>query len=574
MNVSLVDPLDVTAWQALARKLAAELSAKDQHISLLNEQVQQHQAELALKTKRVALLEEYLANLRRQRYGRSSEAFNPEQTRLFEEAIDSDIAQTQAELEKLTKNRPQDEDQDRSQANADADPSNNAHAPAPKRRHPVRTELPEDLPRVIEHLPAKHCQCSNCAGALHQRGEESSEKLAIKTIELYVRKIIRPIMACRSCELQFYTPSPAEIIDGGMPDASVLAYLLYEKYHQHVPLYRQLSPFERAGLSVGQSTLCDWVGRCGAALKPLVARLRTIMQQQAALHVDETPVTMLTPGTKKNGKASQQAYVFAYRGAELNQAPMVVFDFQASRSGASVQQLLANYAGALVVDDFAGYKRLFETESSPKQPPPSASTSPPDSPSKLSRPANLEIACFAHARRKFFELHTAQKSTLATQALEHMAEIYQHEQVARSMTPEERYRYRKTHTEPILNAYMAWLKAIRAKTNDGTGIARAIDYTIKREASFRTFLTDGRFPIDNNAVENAIRPIALGRKNWLFAGSKQAGERAAAIMSLIETAKANNVDVLSYLTDILTRLPTQLDKDIDQLLPMNWKPAA
>jgi transposase len=573
-NIDANIDTNIDNLQALVKQLVLEVCAKDQQISMLGEQVQQHQAALreqqstlSLKSKRIRFLELYLVSLRQQRYGRSSEAFNPEQARLFEETTDSDIAQLEAELEQLssTGSSP-DTSIDSSNTQLHGEETNAAPL-KPTKRKPVRIELPEDLERIKRKLAPKHTACSCCGGALRQRSEEISEKLAIKAPELYVQQTIRPIMACSRCELQFYTPSAAEIIDRGIPDPSLLAYVLYEKYHQHVPLYRQLSLFVRAGLHIGQSTLCDWVGRCGAALEPLANRLRVLMQQQAAIHVDETPVVMLTSGAKKNGKASQQAYLFAYRGAELGQLPIVAFDFNTSRSGSSVATLLSTYQGALVVDDYAGYKRLFVNESK------SASQSADQSVDQKSRPPNLEIACFAHARRKFFELYRAQQSPLATQALTHIAEIYRHEAQAKDLTPEDRHRYRQTHTAPLINAYMAWLKAHRVKVNDGTGIARAIDYTLKREASFRSFLTDGRFPIDNNPVENAIRPVALGRKNWLFAGSQLAGERAASIMSLMETARANGLDVLSYLTDLLTRLPTTKDHAIDSLLPMFWKPA-
>jgi transposase len=377
---------------------------------------------------------------------------------------------------------------------------------------------------------------------------EVSEKLDVTPPVYVVRQRHYPVMACRTCESIYGTPTAPEIIEGGIPTAALLAHVTVQKFVDHLPLYRQSEIAKRAGVHLPVSTLAEWLGKVGVALKPLVAYLRKQLYEQAVLHVDETPIQMLNPGAKERSQTTKRAYLFAYRSAEFGCAPMVVFDFQTSRSGTHAAAFLEGYTGALVVDDFAGYKALFR-----------------DTPMR-------EIACWAHARRKFFELHKANQSPIAHEALTRIGALYEHERVAKEMSKEERTAYRQAQTQVDAENLFAWLKKIRPQVSSNSSTGNAIDYLLRREASFLRFLEDGNYPIDNNAVENAIRPIALGRKNWLFAGSAKAGERAAAIMSLLATAKACGVNPQTYLTDVLTRLPTTKDRDIADLLPQNWRP--
>ena len=484
----------------------------------------------------VALLTERLKQLIDKIYGRKSEKFNPDQQALFDTTCLVDVAELEAKLDLLTGSVDQ---------AADDVPGAVPAQKAP-RKQPVRKALPEHLPRVVEHQSAKHCQCLSCGGALHEVGTEVSEKLAVKPVEYYVRQIIRPTLSCRTCERMHYTPTLPEIIDGGMPDPTLLAQVMIHKYCDHIPLHRQSEIAKRSDVELPVSSLAEWVGKCGVALRPLVDILRQQLHQRVAVHADETPIQMLNPSAKAHAQNVQRAYLFAYRSAELGTEPIVVFDFQTSRAGAHAAQFLQGYTGALVVDDFAGYKKLFS-----------------DTPMQ-------ELACWAHARRKFFELHVANKSALAAEALKRISEIYMLEREVKDSDADARFQHRQTHSVPKVTALFDWLKSIRPTTANSSGTAKAMDYLLRREVSFLRFLTDGRFPIDNNPVENAIRPIALGRKNWLFAGSARAGERAAAIMSLLATAKACGLNPHVYLTDILTRLPSTKDKDIASLLPQNW----
>lgn len=489
-------------------------------------------------------LTEQLKRLRHLKFGARSERFDPSQQALFEETLNADIAAVEAEIEAALAASVT------SPADAETSPEAVLKPIQVAPQKPVRKALPEHLPRVVEILPASRCSCAECNGPLHQCRVEISEKLDITPAVYFVRQTHHPVMACRKCETIYGTPTAPEIIEGGIPTAALLAQVAVHKHVDHVPLYRQSEIAQRAGVHLPVSTLAEWLGKVGVALKPLVAYLRKQLYEQAVLHVDETPIQMLNPGAKERSQTTKRAYLFVYRSAELGGAPMVVFDFQTSRSGTHAAAFLEGYTGALVVDDFAGYKALFR-----------------DTPMR-------EIACWAHARRKFFELHKANQSPIAHEALKQIGVLYEHERTAKEMSTQDRTAYRQAQTKPEAENLFAWLKRIRPQVSSNSSTGNAIDYLLRREVSFLRFLEDGRYPIDNNAVENAIRPIALGRKNWLFAGSAKAGERAAAIMSLLATAKACGVNPHTYLTDVLTRLPTTKDRDIADLLPQNWKPLA
>ncbi len=476
-------------------------------------------AEIAKRDLRIEQLEHLLRLLKRQQYSASAEKFDPAQQALFGAAADEEIASTQCEIDTLS--------------------------PPRERAQPKRQPLPESLPRVEEHIAPVSCTCSACGGELHQIGEEVSEKLDIKPVEFYVRRIIRPKLACRGCETMHTPPTLPAIIERGIAAPGLLAHVLIGKYADHLPLTRQREMLGRSGVDLPVSTLSEWVGACGFALQPLVDALRSELHQCSVLHADETPVQMLAPGKGK----TQNAYLFAYRRGEIAEPPIIVYDFAENRSGSNARRFLADYGGALVVDDYAGYKHLFQ--STPMR----------------------EVGCWAHARRKFFELHEANKSTLAAEALTRIGAIYAVERDAKDMTAEQRHMHRQDHARPKVEALVAWLQSLRPKINSGSATAKAVDYLLRRTAAFTAYLDDGCFPIDNNAVENAIRPVALGRKNWLFAGSLLAGQRAANIMSLIQTAKANGHDPHAYLRDVLTRLPTQLNSKIGELLPHTWQPA-
>jgi len=307
----------------------------------------------------------------------------------------------------------------------------------------------------------------------------------------------------------------------------------------------------RDGVALSRSTLADWVGRLGVALQPLADRLAWHLRQRHCLHADETPVPQLDPGSGKTKKA----YLWAYRSNDLQPGPkIIVFDYQAGRGGRHAQQFLGDWQGPLLVDDYAGYKALF-----------AAARAHPE-PQRLIEPC-VELACWAHARRKFFDLFQASQSPIAHEALNRIATLYAVEADGREMTADERQRLRAERSLPALVALHGWLHQIRLNTAPNSATAKAIDYSLKRWAALRRYAETGDLPIDNNPVENSIRPIALGKKNWLFAGSERAGQRAAVIQTLLGTAKLNGLDPSAWLKDTLEKLPIWPNSRIDELLP-------
>jgi transposase len=325
-----------------------------------------------------------------------------------------------------------------------------------------------------------------------------------------------------------------------------LAQVLLAKYTDHLPLYRQQTIYARAGVELARSTLADWVGACGIALQPLADRLREKLQEQACLHADETPVDTLDPGSGK----TQQSYLFAYRSTAG--PPIVVFDYATSRSGKHAREFLGDWRGALMVDDYAGYKALF-------------------------REGVTELACWVHVRRKFVEVVQASGSPLAQEAVERIGALYRIEAEAKNqgLQGEALRAYRQQHAAPRLTELHDWLQTQGLKALKNSGLSKAVNHALGRWSALLRYLDDGGRPIDNNPIENAIRPITLGRKNWLFIGGTNAGPRAAAIMSLVATAKANGLCPQSWLTDVLTRLPTTRNREIDSLLPVEgWAPVS
>ena len=462
-----------------------------------------------------------LAILKRHKYARRSEQSNALQGLLLDELVDSDLAAIEVELEQAMLTTGQ---------------------TSTPRQQPKRTALPPELPRTLIHHEPDNTQC-RCGCQLKRIGEDVSEKLDYVPGEFSVERHIRGKWACDNCETLIQAPVPAQIIDKGIPTSGLLAQVLVAKYADHLPLYRQERIFGRAGLEIPRSTLAEWVGACGVQLQPLVDALRRELLAHPVLHADETPVSMLAPGKKKTHKA----YVWAYCSTGFNDLKATVYEFAPSRAGEHARAFLGDWQGKLVCDDYSGYKAGFGK-------------------------GIVEIGCMAHARRKFYDLHQANQSTLAAQALEYIKHLYEVERQTKDLPPDKRQVIRAVKARPLADALHQWMLAQRTKVPDGSGTARALDYSLKRWAALTRYLDDGRVPIDNNRVENQIRPWALGRSNWLFAGPLRSGQRAAAMMSLIQSPKLNGHDPYAYLKDVLTRLPTQRSSQISQLLPHQWEP--
>ena len=324
-----------------------------------------------------------------------------------------------------------------------------------------------------------------------------------------------------------------------MAAPGLLSWVVTSKYLDHLPLYRIEQIAARQGVTLSRSTMSEWVGRIGVALQPLVDKLHEHLRSRTSLHADETPVRQLDPGKGK----TKNAYLWAYRSNDLDTGPpVVVFEYQTSRSGKHAQSFLKDWRGHLCVDDYNGYKALFAG-------------------------GVTEVACWAHARRKFFDLHAAGGHPVAAEAIERIGRLYDIERTAKELTIEERQALRSRQAVPELQSFHDWLTQIRLGTATGSGLAKACDYVLRRWPSFERYAGTGHLPIDNNRVENVIRPIAIGKKNWLFAGSESAGQRAAAIQSLLATAKLNGLDPTVWLTETLEKLPACLNKNLGELLP-------
>lgn len=499
------DPALVDGLISMVKTLQQQAVSQSQHIQ-------------ALELKNQTLVLE-LAHLKRLRFGTRSEVFSAEQKTLFEDDTDQDLAAIQAEL--------------------DAQQAAKESTPRQPRARAGRQRLPAHLERIdVRHEP-ESCTCGHCQRELVKIGEDVSEQLDIEPARFFVIRHIRPQYACRQCETVTAAPVAPAIIDGGMAAPGLLAWVAISKYLDHLPLYRLEQIAARQNVPLARSTLCEWIGRLGVALQPLVDRLAEKLRERTSLHADETPVQQLDPGKGK----TKRAYLWAYRSNDLDEGPpMVVFDYQISRSGKHAQGFLADWRGHLMVDDYGGYKALFGE-------------------------GMQEQGCWAHARRKFFELQATGHHPVAEEALVRIGRLYAIEAKGKALTPKQRAQLRTELAKPELQALHDWLLGLRPNVANGSALGKAIDYTLRRWVSFARYAETGHLPIDNNAVENAIRPIAVGKKNWLFAGSERAGRRAAAIQSLLATARLNDLEPSAWLKSTLEKLPTWPNSHLDELLP-------
>jgi transposase len=551
--------LDEAALRALAQSLIERIAADAKQSTQL---IEQQRAELLLRQTKIDALTHEIRVLRHFRFAAKAEAMDGPQAQLFAEANEEDLAAAQERLDQL--------------------------CPPPRvtttaKTTPKRQALPAHLPRIDVLLDPQNTDCG-CGAPMQRIGQDVSERLDYVPGTFSVQRHIRGVWVCKCCEHMRQEAMPAQIIEGGIPTAALLAQVMVAKYDDHLPLYRQSEIYARSGVELARSTLSAWVGQCGVALSPIVQALKRQLLQSAVLHADESPITVLDKGGKKG-----RGYIWAYASGQHEKNRAVVFEIKAGRSGQYARDFLVHeregppglpgqadkpelgarrWAGHLMVDDYAGYKALFVQ----------ASTLPAEAHAGAAQAAHpgviVEVGCWAHVRRKFFELHVASKSTLAHTAVERIGQLYGIERaiVELGLNLEQATEYRQQHAKPLLAALHEWLQAQRQVVPDGSASAKAFDYTLKRWPALVRYADNAQLPMDNNRIENQIRPWALGRKNWLFAGSPQAGERAADIMSLIQTAKMNEIEPLAYLTDVLKRLPTQPNSRIEELLPTRWKP--
>ena len=434
------------------------------------------------------------------------------------------------------------------------------------RKRPARQPFPEHLPRerVIEPGPAT-CQCCGSA-RLRKLGEDVTETLEVIPRQWKVIQHVREKFTCRDCEKISQAPAPFHVIARGWAGPSFLAMILFEKYGQHQPLNRQAERYAREGVPLSLSTLADQVGACCAVLSPLIERIEAHVFAAQRLHGDDTTVPVLARGKTDLGRC--WVYVRDDRPFSGPAPPAAMFYYSRDRSGAHPVRHLADYAGILQADAYSGYNKLYEADRRPGP--------------------IIEAGCWVHARRPFFVLadiatNVRRKaegktagviSPLALEAVRRIDALFEIERSINGQSIERRQQARQELSAPLIADLEGWLHEHRPKLSRGNDLARAMDYVRKRWPAFTRFLDDGRVCLSNNAAERALRGIALGRKSWLFAGSDRGGQRAAALYSLIVTAKMNDIDPQAWLADVLARIAEHPARDIDALLPWNWQPPA
>jgi transposase len=466
-----------------------------------------------------------IAKLRRMQFGRRSEK------------VQRQIEQLELRLEDLEAK------QAASQANSA--PTTTSKLVASK---PARRPLPEHLPREThKHDPAE-AVCPDCGGALRLMGEDVSEMLEYVPARFQVIRHVRPKLSCAACEHIVQAPAPSRPIARGLAGPGLLAHVLVSKYADHLPLYRQSEIYAREGVDLERSTLADWVGATSALLEPLVEALRRYVFDCRKLHADDTPVPVLAPGTGKTKTGRLWTYVRDDRPAGDTAAPAVWFAYSPDRKGEHPERHLREFRGSLQADAYAGFNQLYESG------------------------RIQEVACWAHVRRKFYELQQAHASPIATEAIERIGELYRIESQIRGRPPDERREVRQARARPVLQSLHDWLEDCLAKLSRKSDTTAAVRYALTLWHALVRYCDDGCLEIDNNAAERALRAVALGRKNYLFAGSDTGGERAAAIYSLVGSAKLSGLDPEAYLREVLTRIADHPITRIGELLPWNITP--
>ena len=515
--------LDVEALKALILSQQQQLRSKDEQLRSRDEQ-------LLSRDHEIEHLKLLIAKLQRMQFGRKSEK------------VERQIEQLELKLEELETSRAEHETE---QEPAPASCTSTRRASAPKK--PSRRPLPEHLLRITKmHEPA-HQECPQCGGALKKLGEDISEVLDFIPASFFVIRHVRPKLSCCDCDVIVQAPAPSRPIERGLAGAGLLAHVLTAKYCDHAPLNRQSQMYAREGVDLDRSTLATWVGQASSLLEPLVTALCRYVLSATKVHADDTPVPVLAPGNNKTKTGRLWTYVRDDRPAGSNDAPAVWFAYSPDRRGEHPQQHLSKFRGTLQADAFAGYNSIYESG------------------------RVQEAACWAHVRRKFYDLKQAHNSPIAGEAVERIGQLYSIEKEIQGRSPDERRKVRQSRSRPLIDAMHEWLEASLAKLSKKSDTTAAIRYALGLWDALLRYCDDGRIEIDNSAAERALRTVAIGRKNYLFAGSDAGGERAASIYSLVGSAKLNGIDPEAYLRHVLERIADHPVNRIEELMPWNVK---
>ncbi len=514
METTLSDIQDeLLALRALVAEQAAKLSAQE--------------AEVTKRDTIIDLLRAQLELLRHRQHGASSEK------------IDRKIGQFELMLEEIEASR----------AEAEA---HSGKTPLPEldkaSEKPKRKPLPDNLPTEERIYPAP-CNCPACGGtSLLKAPDKVVQVMEHVPASVKIVRHVEKRMICKDCDTTVAGQMPSLPIERGKPGPGLLAHIMVAKFDDHIPLYRLSEMYARLGIDISRSVMADWVGRVSVLLAPLISLIRAHIAAVDRIHTDDTPVDVLDPGRGKTKTGRVWVYVFDGSGYQDANPGAIAYYYSPDRKGIHPADHLANFSGVMHADGYGGYKKLYGNQI-------------------------IEAACMAHVRRKFHDVIKLKPSPIAEEALARIGALYDIEDRIRGMLPDERRRLRQQHAKPVLADLKVWIESVQQTLPQKQKLAQAMRYALSRWAALSVYIDDGRVEIDNNIAERAMRPLGIGRKNWLFAGSDKGGERIANILTIIETVKLHGHNPEAYLTDILTRIQSYPEDRLEELLPWQWTPA-